>query len=205
MQLPDLSLYDNSWYSPGRGKFVRALWLFFGLPVLKCQFLPFSSVRRFILRSFGATICRGVVLKPGIHVKYPWLLSIGENTWIGEDAWIDNLGDVRIGANVCISQGAHLCTGNHDWADPRFGLSVRSIVIEDGAWVGMRALVCPGTRIGRCAVATAGSVITQSIPPFEIHAGNPAQFVKRRVFSKSGEDPADSLASSFAAPEMEGA
>ncbi len=188
MPLPDLSLYDNSWYSPGRNKFVRALWLFVGLPLLRFEFLPFSWVRRLILRCFGAKVDRGVVLKSGIRVKYPWLLSIGEHTWVGEDVWIDNLADVRIGAHTCLSQAAHLCTGNHDWSDPLFGLLVRPIVLEDGSWIGTRALVCPGVTIGTCAVVAAGSVVTKSIPPFEIHSGNPARCVRRRVFRESACD-----------------
>ncbi len=182
MPLPDLSGYDNSWYSPGRSKFVRALWLFVGLPLFRFELLPFSSVRRLILRCFGARVEQSVVLKSGIRVKYPWMLSIGAHTWVGENVWIDNLVDVTIGANACISQAAHLCTGNHDWSDPLFGLLVRPIVLEDGTWIGTGALICPGVSVGRCGVAAARSVVTKSIPPFEIHSGNPARFVKRRIF-----------------------
>jgi putative colanic acid biosynthesis acetyltransferase WcaF len=184
--MSDLSCYDNSWYSPGRNKFIKALWFFIGLPLLRFQLLPSSLARRLILRCFGAKIARHVVLRPGIRVKYPWLLSIGEYTWVGEDAWIDNLVDITIGANVCISQGAYLCTGNHDWSDPAFGLWVRPIALEDGSWVGARALICPGVRVGRCGVAAAGSVVTKSIAAFEIHAGNPARLVKRRALRQTG-------------------
>jgi putative colanic acid biosynthesis acetyltransferase WcaF len=182
---PDLSSYDNSWYSPGRSDAVRILWFFVGLPVIRCRLLPFSSVRRFILRCFGATLGRNIVLKPGIRVKYPWLLSIGEDSWIGENVWIDNLVEVRIGQNCCLSQEAYLCTGNHDWSDPLFGLRVLPIILEDGSWVGARALVCPGVTIGQCGVAAAGSVVSRSIPAFEIHSGNPARFVKRRIFRQT--------------------
>jgi len=187
----DLSSYDNSWYSPGRGSVVRALWFFVGSPIVRCQLLPFSSVRGFILRCFGAKLENGVVLKPGIRVKYPWLLSVGKQSWIGEDVWIDNLVEVRIGANVCLSQAAYLCTGNHDWSDPSFGLQTLPIILEDGSWVGARALICPGVRIGQSGVAAAGSVVTKSIPAFEIHSGNPAQFVKRRIFHQTARCSAD--------------
>jgi putative colanic acid biosynthesis acetyltransferase WcaF len=186
MMLPNLSSYDNSWYSPGRSKFVRALWFLVGLPIIHLHWLPFSSVRRFVLRFFGAKVGQDVVLRPGVRVKYPWLLSIGGRSWIGEDVWIDNLVEVKIGANACVSQGAYFCTGNHDWADPAFGLVVQPIVLEDGVWVGAHALIGPGVRIGQCGVAGAGSVVTKSIPAFEIHIGNPARFVKRRVFRHDG-------------------
>lgn len=193
MPLPDLSAYDNSWYSPGRSKLLRALWLFIGLPLLRCGLLPFSSLRRLILRCFGARVAHGVVLRSGIRVKYPWLLSIGEYTWIGEDVWVDNVAHVQIGANACISQGTYLCTGNHDWSDPIFGLVVQPIVLEDGAWVGTRALVCPGVTVGRCGVVVAGSVVTKSVPAFEIHSGNPAQFMKRRAFRRQGMNAHDPI------------
>jgi putative colanic acid biosynthesis acetyltransferase WcaF len=182
MSRPDLSLYDNSWYSPGRNRLVAALWFFVGLPLLWLQLQPLSSLRSFLLRLFGARIGKGVVIKPGVRVKYPWHLSVGANSWIGEDVWIDNLTLVTIGANVCISQGAYLCTGNHDWSDPVFGLEVKPITVEDGSWIGARALICPGVHVGQCAVAAAGSVVTRNIPAFEIHAGNPAGFVKTRQF-----------------------
>jgi putative colanic acid biosynthesis acetyltransferase WcaF len=190
---PDLHSYDNSWYSPGRNWFVRSVWFFVGSPFLRCQLLPFSSVRRFILRCFGAKLGPGVVLKPGIRVKYPWLLSIGKHTWIGEDVWIDNLVEVGIGSNACLSQGAYLCTGNHDWSDELFGLQVLPIELEDGAWVGARAMIGPGVRIGQSGVAGAGSVVTKSIPPFEIHSGNPARFVKRRIFRQAQDCPANAV------------
>ena len=134
-----------------------------------------------LLRAFGARVGRKVVIKPGVRVKYPWLLEVGDHSWLGEDCWIDNLAAVKIGCNVCISQGAYLCTGNHDWSDPAFGLVVKPITLRDGAWVGARAVIAPGVEIGECGVAAAGSVVTKEIAPYEIHAGNPARFVRRRV------------------------
>lgn len=182
MPEPYLSSYDNSWYSPGRSFFISALWFFLGLPLLRSRLQPLSFVRCFLLRLFGASVADDVVIKPGVRVKYPWHLSIASNSWIGEEVWIDNLTSVTIGADACISQGAYLCTGNHDWSDPAFGLEVKPITVEDGSWIGARALIGPGVHLGRCAVAAAGSIVTRNIPAFEIHAGNPAVFVKCRKF-----------------------
>ncbi len=178
---PDLGRFDNSWYSPGRPRLVQALWFFFGQPALRCAVMPWSAIRVRLLRLFGARIGHGVVIKPGVRVKYPWLLSVGDHTWIGEDAWIDNLAPVTLGRDVCVSQGAYLCTGNHDWSDPAFGLVVAAITLDNGSWIGARAVVCPGVVLGEGAVAAAGSIVTRPIPPFEIHAGNPAQFVRART------------------------
>jgi putative colanic acid biosynthesis acetyltransferase WcaF len=158
-----------------------ALWFFLGSPLVRSSLMPSSELRSWILRLFGARIGRRVVLKPGIRVKYPWRLSVGDDSWVGEDCWLDNLEQTSIGSNVCVSQGAYLCTGNHDWTDRSFGLIVKPIRLRDGAWVGAKCVIGPGVELGECAVAAAGSVVSRSIPEYEIHAGNPAAFVRRRV------------------------
>lgn len=178
--VPDLGRYDNSWYFPGRNFLIRSLWFFFGLPVLRSSLIPSSVLRRGLLRLFGARIAINVVVKPGVTVKYPWLLSIGENSWIGESVWIDNIAQVDIAANVCVSQGVYLCTGNHNWSDPLFGLVLGPITVNNGAWLGARSIVCPGVSIGERAVVTAGSVVSRNVPDDEIHAGNPARFIRIR-------------------------
>ncbi len=186
---PDLARFDNSWYTPGRSRLVQALWFFLGAPLLRSSAIPSSGFRARLLRLFGARLGSGIVIKPGVRVKYPWLLSVGSQTWIGEDAWIDNLAPVTLGSNVCVSQGAYLCTGNHDWSDPAFGLTAHPIVLDNGSWAGARSVICPGVSLGMAAVAAAGSVVSRSIPPYEIHAGNPAAFV--RVRSIRDAFPAD--------------
>jgi putative colanic acid biosynthesis acetyltransferase WcaF len=176
-----LSNYNNSWYRPGRSKLVQIAWFVVGLPILRSAWLPSSGIRRMLLRVFGARVGVGVVVKPGVRVKYPWLLEVGDNSWIGEDVWLDNLGWIRIGSNVCISQGAYLCTGNHDWTDPAFGLVVRPVVVHDGAWIGAKAVLCPGIEVGSCAVASAGSVVSANLDADTIYAGNPAVAIRKRV------------------------
>jgi len=177
----DLSRFDNSWYAPGRSRLVQALWFFLGLPILRCAWLPSSGLRVRLLRLFGAAVGSEVVVKPGVRVKYPWRLSVGDRSWIGEDSWIDNLADVAIGDDVCISQGAYLCTGNHDWSDPAFGLIVKPIRLGSGSWVGAKAVVCPGVELGDLAVLTAGAVAVRSVPTSEVHGGNPAARVRLRT------------------------
>ena len=175
-----LSKFDNSSYDPGRRLFVQILWYFLGKPLLRTSLIPSSAPRRWLLKIFGAKIGKRIVIKPGIRVKYPWLLEIGDDAWIGEDVWIDNLAPVYIGSNACVSQGAYLCTGNHDWTDPAFGLRVAAISIRDGAWVGAKATICPGVELAECAVAAAGSVVTRNLEAYTIYAGNPAVAIKAR-------------------------
>ncbi len=181
MNQVDLRSYDNSWYDPGRSVLVRSLWLFAGLPLLRSPWFAVSSWRVGLLRLFGAQIGRRVVVRQHVIVKYPWHLVVGDDCWIGEQVWIDNLTAVTIGDDVCLSQGAYLCTGNHDWTDPTFGLRVAPISIGSGGWVGARSMVLPGVQLGEGSVAAAGSVVTGSVPAWQIVSGNPATFLKKRV------------------------
>lgn len=181
-EAPALARYDNSWFSPGRNLLIRCLWFFLGSPILRSSVNPSSALRRGLLRLFGAHIAKNVVIKPGVVVKYPWLLSVGENSWIGECVWIDNLAQIDIGPNVCISQAAYLCTGNHSWSDPAFGLVLGPITVHRGAWLAARSIICPDVQIGERAVICAGSVVTKDVPADEVHAGNPARFVRLRQF-----------------------
>ncbi|MDQ6666070.1 MAG: WcaF family extracellular polysaccharide biosynthesis acetyltransferase [Acidobacteriota bacterium] len=174
-----LADFRDEWYRPGRPLPWQVAWLLLGLPILRSPLLSYR-MRAAWLRLFGARIGSGAVIKPRVRVKYPWRLIAGNDCWIGEDCWIDNLDLVRLGNNVCLSQGTYLCTGNQDWSDPSFGMIVKPIVLQDGAWAGARATLAPGVTLGECAIAAAGSVVTRDIPPFEIHAGNPAAFLRRR-------------------------
>lgn len=184
-QRVDLSRPDNSEYEIGRSYVVWTLWYFLGSPLVRSRVLPFSSVKCWILRLFGAQVGRGVYIKPGVAVKFPWRLSVGDHCWIGEDAWIDNLAQVTLGAHACISQGAYLCTGNHDWSTSNMKLFRKPIVVRDGCWVGARATLCPGTILGTGAVLAVGAVATKEIPSYQIWGGNPAHFVRHRTIRPS--------------------
>ena len=176
----DLSNYNNGWYKTGRGVFTRFLWYFVNALFLNNP-LNFSSIIKIVLmRMFGAKIGRGVRINPSINVKYPWNIHIGDHTWIGENVWLDSLVTIKIGKNCCISQGSYLCTGNHDWRDPLFGLIVKPIIVEDGVWVGAKATVLPGVKLSDHSVLCAGAVASKDAEPFQIYAGNPAEKIKRR-------------------------
>lgn len=170
----DLSRYDNSWYNPGGNSLKRVIWYFSNLILVRNHWNPVNSLKVHVLRAFGAKIGKGVIIKPGVNIKYPWLLSIGDYSWIGEDVWIDNLAMVTIGANCCVSQGAMLLTGNHNYKLPTFDLMVKSIIIGDGAWVGAKCIVCPGVTIENNSVLSVGSVATKSTESSSIYQGVPS-------------------------------
>lgn len=175
----DLSKFNNSWYKPGGNFISRTLWYFVNVCIIN-SYMPVSSIRVFWLRLFGAKIGRGVVIKPKVNIKYPWRLTIGNHVWIGENVWIDNLDDVVIGDNVCISQGAFLLCGNHNYSKTAFDLITGKITLEDGVWVGAKAIVCPGTTIKSHAVLTVASVATGTLEAYTIYSGNKAVAVKSR-------------------------
>lgn len=177
----DLRQTSRRGYHPGRPYPYRALWLLVEALVMLNPVVTPYSLKCWVLRRFGARIGRGVLIKPNVHVKYPWHLEIGDNAWIGERAWIDNFVPVRIGANAVLSQGAYVCTGNHDWSDPGMGLVLKPVTIEDGAWIGAFARVAPGVTVGREAVLTLGSVLLGDAESRGVYSGNPAVRVRERI------------------------
>jgi putative colanic acid biosynthesis acetyltransferase WcaF len=181
----DLSRPDSRELVRGRSRYVELLWILIGAPILASRVMLSASVRSAILRLFGAKIGKQMYMKPGVRVKFPWYLTVGDYCWIGEDVWIDNLAPVSIGSHVCVSQGAYLCTGNHDWSKPNLKLFTRPITLERGCWVGARTLVGPGVTVKEGAILTAGGVATKDLQAFGIYSGNPAVFVKRRVVKVS--------------------
>lgn len=177
--ITDLSKYDNSWYRPC-GRIKNILWYYVNLIFFIGKWNPSSSLKRKILKMFGASVGKNVVIKPGVNIKYPWFLTIGDYSWIGEDVWIDNLAEVKIGSNCCISQGAMLLCGNHNFKKSTFDLIVKPIILEDGVWIGARTTVCPGVTAKSHSVLTVGSIISSDMEEYGIYRGNPAELVKYR-------------------------
>lgn len=174
-----LASYNNSWYSPGGNALSCVLWYFVNQFFFAHGFFPVSGFKVFLLKSFGARIGSNVNIKPSVNIKYPWLLEVGSNVWIGEHVWIDNLAAIKIGDNCCLSQGAMLLTGNHNYQKPTFDLMVAGIVLEDGVWIGTKSIVCPGITCKTHAVLGVGSVASEDLEAYGIYRGNPA--VKVRV------------------------
>ncbi len=177
----NLSAYDNAWYNPGAGTIKRTLWYFVNALFFLNPLVPINNLKVWLLRLFGAQLGQGVVIKPSVNIKYPWFLSIGNHVWIGENVWIDNLTNVLIENNVVISQGAMLLTGSHDYKKATFDLLVGKIVLQEGAWIGAKATVCPNVVCGSHSVLAAGSVATNDLLPFTIYQGNPAIPKRQRL------------------------
>lgn len=177
------NLYNNDWYrlQIGASRITQMLWYLVNIIFFINPLNPSSSLKVLLLKCFKARIGKNVLIKPSVNIKYPWKLTVGNNTWIGEHVWIDNLAHVQIGNNVCISQGAMLLTGNHNYTKTSFDLMVKEISLEDGVWIGAKAVVCPGVVCRSHAVLGVLSVANRSLEPFTVYLGNPAVSVRERI------------------------
>jgi putative colanic acid biosynthesis acetyltransferase WcaF len=156
------------------------LWYFTNAAFFNSWF-PFNGIKLFLLRIFGAKVGTGVIIKPRVNIKYPWKLSVGNYCWIGEGVWIDNLEQVVLEDHVCISQGAVIMCGNHNYKKKHFDLMVNPVHISRGAWVGAFSMLAPGINVGEHAVLQARSFATKNLDANGIYAGNPAVKTGERV------------------------
>ena len=110
-------------------------------------FIPGSNFRIFLLRLFGSKIGHNVVIKPFVKIKYPWKLQIGDYSWIGEEVWIDNIFNVYIGSNTCVSQGVYICSANHNFKKIDFELLECEVRIGNSCWISAKSVIGPNVNI----------------------------------------------------------
>ena len=158
----------------------RVFWMFIGKPLFRFSPRPFFGWRRFVLRAFGADVGTGVNVYPSATVYFPWNLTVGDWSAIGENAMIYNLGPITIGEQVTVSQNAHLCAGPHDHTDPTMPLLKPPIVVEDQVWICADAFVGPDITVGEGAVVAARAVAIRDVDAWTIVAGNPAHPINKR-------------------------
>ena len=161
------------------GWYVQLWWLveasFFRLSP---QFM--YSWRRFLLRCFGAKIGRKVNIRSSVHTQFPWKLTVGDYSWIGDDVVLYSLGDIVIGRHAVVSQKCYICTGSHDYEQADFPIYSKPVHIEDECWLATDVYVAPGVIIHRGTVVGARSSVFKSLPPNKICIGSPAVPIKER-------------------------
>lgn len=167
----NLSAFNGSNFDKGAGLFKTTLWYFVNALLVRASWNPFMKPKIWLLRMFGAKIGKGLVLKNNVTIKSPWNLSVGDDCWIGESVWIDNLDKVFIGSNVCISQGALLLTGNHDYKQSSMPYRNAPITIENGVWIGANTTVCAGVIVHENAILTVGSMTSKDLEANGIYQG----------------------------------
>lgn len=171
--------FKKSGFDVGASPWKVMCWYMISILLFRSGILPFSNILVYILKLFGATIGNDVRIKPGVHIRYPWKFTMGDHSWLA-DSYIDNLDQVTIGKNVCISQQAMLLTGNHNYKLVSFDLITSPICIEDGVWIGAKCLVSPGVSAGSHSVLTAGSTAVKNMEAYGIYQGNPAIKTRQR-------------------------
>lgn len=165
----------------GRNAFIVQLWwlvqsLFFRNSP---QFL--YGFRRFLLRSFGAKIGKNVIIRQTVRITYPWKVSIGDHSWIGDDVVLYSLGEIEIGENVVISQKSYICTASHDYLQSDFPIFAKKNIIKDECWLATDVFVAPGITIGKGTVIGSRSSVYKDIPSNKVCIGNPAKIIRERI------------------------
>ena len=140
--------------------------------------------RRCLLRLFGAKIGKNVIIRPSVNITFPWKVTIGDYSWIGDNAELYSLGEIEIGSNVVISQKSYLCAASHDYQKQDFPIWAKKITIEDECWLATDVYVAPGVTIGKGTVVGARSSVFEDLPSGKICMGSPAKMIKDRIIEK---------------------
>lgn len=159
-----LAGFTGHGYDKGRNPLWQFAWFLVSGAITIRWWCP-PKIRVAILRGFGADIGDNVLIRHRVRIHWPWKLSVGDDSWIGEEAWILNLEPVSIGSDVCISQGVFLCTGSHHHRSPTFEFDNAPIVVEDRAWIAARATILRGSRVGHDSVVGATALVSGTVAP----------------------------------------
>jgi putative colanic acid biosynthesis acetyltransferase WcaF len=176
---PEQSAAQESPWS-AQDKALRLLWEFCWFAFCSWTPKPANPWRLFWLDVFGATI-EG---KPFVHqrarIAIPWHLILRDRACLGDRANAYSLGEIEIGERATVAQEAYLSTGSHDFSSPALQLVTAKITIGDDAFIGARAFVMPGVRVGARSLVGACSVVTKDIPDDCVAAGNPCRVLRPR-------------------------
>jgi putative colanic acid biosynthesis acetyltransferase WcaF len=176
-----LSEFKLSVHFRGRSPVYVQLWWVVHTTLFKCSPQFAYKWRAFLLRLFGAKIGKNTIIRPSVRITYPWKVTIGDYSWIGDNAELYSLGVINIGNNVVVSQKSYLCTGSHDYRSGSFDIYANPIVIEDEAWIATDVFIAPGVTIGKGSVIGARSSVYHDMPEGMICIGNPAKPIKPRL------------------------
>lgn len=177
----NLSAFKHQLHLTFGAKVKYACWLLIS-NVFFLTNIPYpNSLKVFILRLLGAKIGSHCVIKPWVKIKLPWNLTLGNSVWLGEEAWIDNISEVNIGDNVCISQKALLITGNHNYNLTTFDLISKPIYIEDGVWICANVTVTGGVTLKSHSVIGVGLTVTKDAEAYKVYGNQHVEVIKNRV------------------------
>jgi maltose O-acetyltransferase len=141
-----------------------------------------DAERRTLLSELFERIGEGTLLKPTLRCDYGFNIAIGDRTFINYDCLLLDCNRITIGDEVQIAPGVHIYTATHpiDAKARCSGIeSALPVAIEDGVWLGGRAVVCPGVTIGANTVVGAGSIVTRDLPANAVAVGNPCRVIRQ--------------------------
>jgi len=171
----DLRRYHQAGFDRGRPSWFVLVWWFIQAVIFPITPHSFHAPRITLLRLFGATIGRGVVIRPTARITFPWKVTIGEHSWIGDDVVLYSLDWIHIGSHCVISQKSYLCTGSHDISDPCFQLQTGAIALGNGTWIATDCFIAPGVHIGSNTVVGARSSVFNNLPAGQVCWGTPCR------------------------------
>jgi len=138
------------------------------------------------LRCFGAQLGPNCHIYPGARIWAPWNLVCEDTVAIADGADVYNPAIVTLRSHSILSQQAFLCGASHDYNDPNFPMISAPIEIGRYAWIGARASVRMGLRVGDGAVLGLGSIATRDLELWTVYAGAPARKVGTRLRIHTG-------------------
>jgi len=138
--------------------------------------------RQTILQNLLGKIGQNSIIEPPFYCVYGENIHIGDHVYLNIMCNILDCNMVSIGNHAMIGPNVQIYTAAHDLqAEARNqGWEVaKPIIIEDNVWIGGSAILLPGVRVGQNAVVGAGAVVTRSVPPNTVVAGNPARVIRK--------------------------
>ena len=158
----------------------RSAWKLVYLLLFRPSPRSLHAWRAFLLRIFGARIGRNCHIYPRATIWAPWNLECGDEVGVGDNTILYNQAPITLGRRVVISQGAHLCTGTHDYETEGFPVRSAPIIVGSQAWIAAEAFVLPGVSIGEGCIVGARSVVTKDLPAWHVCVGHPCKALRSR-------------------------
>lgn len=132
------------------------------------------------MRLGGAKIGKGSTIHMGVSFFSLRHLTIGEDTILGRNIFLDGRASIHIGSHVDIASDVMIYNSEHDINSEDFHAVTAPVEIGDYVFIGPRAIILPGVKIGKGAVVAAGAVVTKDVPDFVIVGGVPAEVIGER-------------------------
>ena len=177
----NLKAYKTPKNFRGRSAFTVQLWWIVQAIFFSTSPQIMFGWRRFLLRCFGAKIGKKVLIRPSVKTTYPWNLSIGDYSWIGDEVVLYSLGEIEIGEHTVISQRSYICTASHKYNVPEFSIYSEKVSVGAQCWLAADVYVAPGLTIEDGVVVGARSTVLSDLKGYKVYVGSPVKCIKDRA------------------------